>query len=276
MRVFEEGNSEYEDIDIERCQEFVTLLNLRNWLQLGSSYVTEQIYVHSKTMVVDDLYAIIGSANINDRSLLGERDSELAVLVFDEETHRADVNGAGSNQGVRKFAHQLRVDLWNKIFGFSDKTRPAVELQKAVEQPGAKDSWKLIQRRAELNARCFEASFNWIPRNMTGVGRSTEVGHILPTWSDELAAPKGAPWGQKGNISAPLPFQNDFWSRARQSPEAASQLKQVKGFIAAYPVAWIKGENVRFEYPTALVADNDAPPGAGDTAPHEMAGEAAG
>jgi hypothetical protein len=86
----------------------------------------------------------------------------------------------------------------------------------------------------------------------------------------------GSAWCRLGNISAPLPFQNDFWSRARQSPEAASQLKQVKGFIAAYPVAWIKGENVRFEYPTALVADNDAPPGAGDTAPHEMAGEAAG
>lgn len=157
-RSFEEGNSEYEDVDIERCQEFVPLLNLRNWLQLGSSYVTEQIYVHSKTMVVDDLYAIIGSANINDRSLLGERDSELAVLVCDEETHRADVNGVGSNQVVRKFAHQLRIDLWNKIFGFSDKTRPAVELRKAVEQPGAKNSWKLIQQRAEFNARCFEAA----------------------------------------------------------------------------------------------------------------------
>jgi phospholipase D1/2 len=155
MRVFEEGNSEYEDIDIERCQEFVTLLNLRNWLQLGSSYVTEQIYVHSKTMVVDDLYAIIGSANINDRSLLGERDSELAVLVCDEETHRADINGVGSNQVVRKFAHQLRIDLWNKIFGFTDKTRPAAELQKAVEQPGAKNSWKLIQPQTNPKTRCW-------------------------------------------------------------------------------------------------------------------------
>ncbi len=30
-------------------------------------------------MIVDDKYAIIGSANINDRSLLGDRDSEIAV-----------------------------------------------------------------------------------------------------------------------------------------------------------------------------------------------------
>jgi len=259
-RVFEDGNNEYEDVDVARCQEFVTLLNLRNWLQLGNSFVTEQIYVHSKTMIVDDQYALIGSANINDRSLLGERDSELAVLVMDEETLRADVNGAGSNRVVRKFAHQLRVDLWNKIFGFTDKTRPASELKHAVEQPGAKDSWKLIQQRAELNARCFEAAFNWIPRSSTSDAQNPEFGHILPTWRNALPAPKGAPPDAKGNISAPLPFQDEFWTQSRHDSAGVSQLKQVKGFIAAFPVEWIKGENVRFEYPTALVADNEVLP----------------
>jgi len=37
---------------------------------------TEQIYIHSKAMVVDDEVAFVGSSNINDRSLLGMRDSE--------------------------------------------------------------------------------------------------------------------------------------------------------------------------------------------------------
>ena len=32
-------------------------------------------------MIVDDMVTIIGSANINDRSLLGNRDSELAIIV---------------------------------------------------------------------------------------------------------------------------------------------------------------------------------------------------
>jgi phospholipase D1/2 len=41
--------------------------------------LTELIYVHSKAFVIDDKYALIGSANINDRSMLGFRDSELAV-----------------------------------------------------------------------------------------------------------------------------------------------------------------------------------------------------
>ena len=32
-------------------------------------------------MLVDDRWAIVGSANINDRSMLGYRDSELAVII---------------------------------------------------------------------------------------------------------------------------------------------------------------------------------------------------
>jgi phospholipase D1/2 len=32
-------------------------------------------------MIVDDKVALIGSANINDRSLNGSRDSELAIIV---------------------------------------------------------------------------------------------------------------------------------------------------------------------------------------------------
>lgn len=39
--------------------------------------VTELIYIHSKLIIVDDKILICGSANINDRSLLGSRDSEV-------------------------------------------------------------------------------------------------------------------------------------------------------------------------------------------------------
>ena len=42
--------------------------------------VSEMIYVHSKLMAIDDRHLIIGSANINDRSMLGSRDHEVAVV----------------------------------------------------------------------------------------------------------------------------------------------------------------------------------------------------
>ena len=40
------------------------------------------MYVHSKMTIVDDEYILIGSANINQRSLSGERDSEIAMGGF--------------------------------------------------------------------------------------------------------------------------------------------------------------------------------------------------
>ena len=37
------------------------------------------VYVHAKGMIIDDEYAILGSANINQRSLDGSRDTEIAM-----------------------------------------------------------------------------------------------------------------------------------------------------------------------------------------------------
>ena len=37
------------------------------------------IYVHSKMMIIDDVYIIVGSANVNQRSMSGNRDTEIAV-----------------------------------------------------------------------------------------------------------------------------------------------------------------------------------------------------
>lgn len=38
--------------------------------------------MHSKIMIIDDCTTLIGSANINDRSLLGSRDSEVSLLLW--------------------------------------------------------------------------------------------------------------------------------------------------------------------------------------------------
>ena len=49
---------------------------------LGETFrqtMRQMIYVHSKMMIVDDAYIIVGSANINERSMAGTRDSEIAV-----------------------------------------------------------------------------------------------------------------------------------------------------------------------------------------------------
>jgi phosphatidylserine/phosphatidylglycerophosphate/cardiolipin synthase-like enzyme len=56
-------------------------------------YVTELLYIHDKLMIVDDRIVLMGSANINDRSQLGNRDSEVAMLVEDTEMVSSFMNG---------------------------------------------------------------------------------------------------------------------------------------------------------------------------------------
>lgn len=43
--------------------------------------ITNMIYVHSKIILIDDKIAIIGSANINDRSMNGDKDSEIGIVI---------------------------------------------------------------------------------------------------------------------------------------------------------------------------------------------------
>ena len=95
---------------IEDPSEYITFHGMRNWSVLMGKLVQEIIYVHSKLMIVDDKHVICGSANINDRSMLGKRDSEVAAVITDEEFMDSVLNG--QNVKVGKYAFSLR----EKIF----------------------------------------------------------------------------------------------------------------------------------------------------------------
>ena len=49
---------------------------------LARQSLRHPIYVHSKLMIVDDDYIIVGSANINQRSMAGSRDTEIAMGAY--------------------------------------------------------------------------------------------------------------------------------------------------------------------------------------------------
>ncbi|KAH7130361.1 hypothetical protein B0J11DRAFT_250634 [Dendryphion nanum] len=98
-------------------EDYIQFYALRSWGVLGptKALVTEQLYIHAKCMVVDDRVAIIGSANINERSMLGSRDSEIAAIVRDAEM--VDSYMGGEPYKVGKFPHTLRMRLMREHLG---------------------------------------------------------------------------------------------------------------------------------------------------------------
>jgi phosphatidylserine/phosphatidylglycerophosphate/cardiolipin synthase-like enzyme len=66
---------------------------------------SDRVYVHTKVVIVDDVYMTVGSNNINYRSMT--YDTELSVAVVDSE-HVKSADGLT----VGKLAHKTRVDLW--------------------------------------------------------------------------------------------------------------------------------------------------------------------
>lgn len=98
-------------------EDYLQFFSLRKWGKIGpkKQLVTEQLYLHCKTMIVDDRVAIIGSANINERSMRGIRDSEVAAIVRD--TEQLDSKMAGKDYKVGKFPHTLRLRLMREHVG---------------------------------------------------------------------------------------------------------------------------------------------------------------
>ncbi|MBA3691498.1 MAG: phospholipase [Actinobacteria bacterium] len=67
------------------------------------------IYVHAKVVVIDDVLAAVGSDNMNRRSWT--HDSEVSLAVLDERDDREPTDPAGSGDGARRFARDLRLRL---------------------------------------------------------------------------------------------------------------------------------------------------------------------
>jgi phosphatidylserine/phosphatidylglycerophosphate/cardiolipin synthase-like enzyme len=71
------------------------------------------VYVHAKVVVIDDVWAMVGSDNLNRRSW--SHDSELSIAVLDSELSTTDPRDpAGLGDGARTFARELRLQLWRE------------------------------------------------------------------------------------------------------------------------------------------------------------------
>jgi len=234
---------------MSQCFKYATLLNLRNWDKIGGQAVTEQIYIHSKLLIADDRVAILGSANINDRSMLGDRDSELAIIVRDGDEVKIPMDGKGKQHPVSKAVHQLRADLWKKHFGISGSVRPASELASCIDKPADPQTWRKIQKISKDNMDAYGKAFIHIPRNESP-HQETEAS-LWPTWKYPEPLPGQEIVKTKGTQQGDMPFDEAFWKKMKVGPMPSGVL----GFIIALPIEWTAGENNDSKLSLTLLAE---------------------
>jgi phosphatidylserine/phosphatidylglycerophosphate/cardiolipin synthase-like enzyme len=74
------------------------------------------VYVHAKICIIDDVWMMVGSDNLNRRSWTN--DSELSCAVLDDERDdREPLDPAGLGDGARRLARDTRLRLWREHLG---------------------------------------------------------------------------------------------------------------------------------------------------------------
>ena len=118
------------------------------------------IYFNSKLLLVDDNKVIIGSSNINDRSMLGNRDSEVAVVLADQEFDSGVMNGQPYNSG--KFCGSLRRWLMREHLGLFEakNNKQEVDIRDPICDKFYKDVWMAT---AAKNSAIYERVFPVVP-----------------------------------------------------------------------------------------------------------------
>ena len=141
---------------------YIGFYSLRNHCLVNGVPKTEIIYIHSKLMIVDDNKVLLGSANINDRSMLGMRDSEFAVIIkekkqsIDKRCNRNFVMNGDKNYRAANFATSFRKDLMAEHLGL-DPTDPI------LDDPVSNELFSLIVNRANSNTQIYRDIFGCYP-----------------------------------------------------------------------------------------------------------------
>ncbi|XP_072567544.1 phospholipase D1-like isoform X2 [Paramormyrops kingsleyae] len=186
---------------------YISFGGLRTHAELEGRLVTELIYVHSKMLIVDDNTVIIGSANINDRSMLGKRDSEVAVIMEDTETVASVMDGQEYQAG--RFGLQLRLECFRIILGAL--TDPSIDVSDPVSDRFYKEVWMATAAR---NATIYQKVFRCLP--------SSDVRNMM-----ELETFLSKPGLDKEDPG-----------------RAQEELKKIRGFLVQFPLHFLSEQNL--------------------------------
>ncbi|XP_010245474.1 PREDICTED: phospholipase D zeta 1-like [Nelumbo nucifera] len=220
----------YDLLGPKTC-DYISFYGLRSYGKLfdGGPVATSQVYVHSKLMIIDDCVALIGSANINDRSLIGSRDSEIGVLIEDKEFLDTSMDGKPWKAG--KFAFSLRLSLWSEHLGLH-----AGQISQ-IHDPVVDETYKNIwMATAKTNSMIYQDVFACIPNDF--MHSRVAIRQSISYWKEKLGhttidlgiAPKKLESYQNGVAKADDPME---------------RLEAVHGHLVTFPLDFMRQEDLR-------------------------------
>ncbi|KAM6917938.1 phospholipase D1a isoform 2-T4 [Lycodopsis pacificus] len=191
----------------DHWMNYISFAGLRTHTELEGRLVTELIYVHSKMLIADDNTVIIGSANINDRSMLGKRDSEVAVIVEDSEKVAAVMDGQEYEAGP--YALQLRLECFRTVLG--GHTDTSIDLSDPISDRFYKEVWMTTAGR---NATIYEKVFRCLPSSLVR------------------------------NMSELEQYQSKPGLAQTDLARAQEELRKIRGFLVQFPLDFLSEQNL--------------------------------
>lgn len=215
--------------------------------------VSEEVYVHSKFLIADDRIVIVGSANLNDRSQLGYRDSEIAVII--EDTSRMDSRMNGDAFRVARFATSLRRQLFRRYVGLlprqaadqPDKNSLPLnehgndydwgsEGDRLVEDPLSESFDALWNGTARTNTEVFEKVFRSLPSNSVRNWADYNEYYGQHFASPIVSGAEGVEVRLKPRIQYGHVFKDNFPGGIR---EVKRELEKIKGTLVEMPLDFL-------------------------------------
>ncbi|TWU75532.1 hypothetical protein ED733_005928 [Metarhizium rileyi] len=202
---------------------------IKNWIQ-------EELYIHSKLLIADDRIVVCGSSNLNDRSQLGDHDSELSIVMEDTRKMQTVMDGKPFEAGYH--AATLRRYLWREHLGLLppqdldakddiNAQPPSVnpendiydkdESWNFVEDPLADQLWDAWMGQAQKNTKIFRNLFHADPDDH--IKTFDDYDRYLP--------PKGV---KQGHI----------YDQFMPPEEARHKLSQVRGHLVTMPMMFLQ------------------------------------
>ncbi|XLR51880.1 hypothetical protein HN51_002614 [Arachis hypogaea] len=214
-----------------KMHDYISFFGLRAYGRLCDSVplVTSQIYVHSKIMIIDDCTCLIGSANINDRSLLGSRDSEIGVVIEDRELIDSYMDGKPWKAG--KFSLTLRLSLWSEHLGLG--AGEANQIMDPVVDSTYNDIWLA---RAKENTKIYQDVFSCVPNDV--IHNRYAFRQSVAFWKDKI----GHSTIDLGIAPKKLEYHHDG---VTESIDPMERLASVKGHLVSFPLEFMSLENLR-------------------------------